>query len=107
MIRSKEAANRQKDRESLPRLRNFKTFVDQQPPIGLKPLPRRPSPPETLFDTTPRHRAPDEEPDTPTGILVRGRGLPAGKKHPAAPQQSREGPDDAATTSQPDDGYTP
>ena len=62
VIRSKEAANRQKDRESLPRLRNFKTFVDQQPPTGLRPLPRRPSPPETLFGATQRRRVPDEKP---------------------------------------------
>lgn len=108
VIRSKEAANRQKDRESLPRLRNFKTFVDQQPPIGLKPLPRRPSPPETLFGTTPRQRAPGEEPDTPTNIVVRGRGRPARGKHPATQRPSRHDRDDAATASQPDDdGYTP
>lgn len=108
VIRSKEAANRQKDRESLPRLRNFKTFVDQQPPIGLKPLPRRPSPPETLFDTTPQRGAPVEKPDTPTDIGLRGHGPPAGQKHPAARRQSRQEPDDTATASQPDDdGYTP
>ena len=65
VIKSKEAADRRKDRESLPRLRNFKIFIEQQPPRDLKPLPRRPSALSKLFDDTPEHSGASEDEDTP------------------------------------------
>ena len=65
VIKSKEAADRRKDRESLPRLRNFKIFIGQQPPRDLKPLPRRPGARSKLFDDTLEHRGAGEDEDTP------------------------------------------
>lgn len=69
VIKSKEAADRRKDRESLPRLRNFKIFIEQQPPRDLKPLPRRPRARSKLFDDTPEHRGASEDEDTPPSSL--------------------------------------
>ena len=39
IIESKERSGRSKDRETLPRLRNFATYLDRNPPPNTRPLP--------------------------------------------------------------------
>ena len=39
VIESKARSNRDKDRESLPRLRDFATYLEREPPPGVRPLP--------------------------------------------------------------------
>ena len=65
VIRSKEAANRRKDLESLPRLRNFKVFIDQQPPRDLKPLPRRRESRNILFQESAEQHNVSTDGETP------------------------------------------
>ena len=41
VIRSKEHANRPRDRESLPLLRDFATYLEREPPVDRQPVPPR------------------------------------------------------------------
>ena len=91
IIKSKEATNRQKDRESLPRLRNFETFVSQQPPKNAKPLPRRPSSPKEPFTGTPdRQTVRNVKPAVRSPLVVCRRELPVGGKDPEVHLQDKE-----------------
>ena len=47
VIESKQASGRQKDRETLPRLRDFATYLKENPPPGRRELPARQFHPRT------------------------------------------------------------
>ena len=60
VIESKSRSNREKDHESLPRLRDFATYLDREPPPGRRRLPprrKRPEPGDDDSVPTPAPRA--------------------------------------------------
>lgn len=81
IIKSKEAANRQKDRETLPRLKRFQAYQAEHPTAEVRPLPRRPEERVELFP-------PREAGSLKTAYPIAGKDTSDGES-PASQQQDR------------------